>query len=120
MVTAPYNWVQAPVVALDYLPDGSASRLSRSSQDYALAVVGDELVFATISSKKNMMTRKVTETLEIQSCPLQQRSERPLGVMLINGTDHAIVAWSNGTLDRFSLAKEPARLDGVSECGARW
>lgn len=102
----------APVTALDYLPDNSANLLASSTSSHVLAVVGDQLVFATISGKKNMLTRQVTETLESIATSLQSRSTdgRPLSVTLLNGTDFAVVAWPNATLDRFALSNGEPRL----------
>jgi phosphate transport system permease protein len=104
--SVPKSLGDTSIVAIDYLPDQSSNRLSSSTESYALAIVGEELVFAEIVGKKNMLTRKVIETVTTQRCPLDARNKeaKPLTLALLNGTDHAVVVWQNGTLDRFSLA----------------
>lgn len=95
---------ESPISAIDYLPDESSNRLAQKTQSYLLAICGEELVFADIAGKKNMMTRKIQETVNTERTPLQARDATgPLNIMLANNASHAIVTWRNGTLDRFSL-----------------
>ncbi|MEZ6138008.1 MAG: ABC transporter permease subunit [Pirellulaceae bacterium] len=102
----PRSLGDAPVVALDYLPDSSANRLATTTEAHALAVVGQELVLAKISGKTNRLTRKVTETVTTERCSLEVRNTeaQPLRIMLMSGTDHGLVVWPNGALDRYSLS----------------
>jgi phosphate transport system permease protein len=98
---------EGPVKAIDFVPDRSANRLSRSTRSQALAVVGDSLVFAKIVGKRGF-SGSVTETVELTSCPIRQRDESytPIAAMLVNDSDHAVVVWGNGTIERFSLGGE--------------
>ncbi len=103
--SAPRSLGDAPVQALDLIPDNSASRLSQSTTDHILAVVGEELVFAKLVSTQNRLTKKLVDKLEAKRCPLIKRnsSGRPLSLLLVNGNGQAVVGWESGTLDRFSL-----------------
>ncbi len=101
-----------PVLTIDYLPSDSANLLSANSSSSALAVVGTELVLAKIETKRNRLTKKTTDTVELFSGPLQSRntSSQPLCAVMLGGDTQAIVVWSNGTLDRYELAGAGPRL----------
>jgi phosphate transport system permease protein len=101
-----------PVLSIDYLPSDSANLLSAVSSSSALAVVGSELVVAKIETKRNRLTKKTTDTVELFRSPLQSRStsSRPLYAAMLGGDTQAIVVWPNGTLDRYDLSGEIPRL----------
>jgi phosphate transport system permease protein len=101
----PRSLGDAPLLALDYIPDNSASRLAQTATDTALAVVGPELVAARVVTKQNRLTKKSVETITVARCPLLARSQsgRPVAIALVNGNKQAVVGWENGTLDRFAL-----------------
>lgn len=102
----PISIADQPLLAIDYVPSNSSNRLASTTKAYALAVAGEELVFATITGKKNMMTRKFTETVVTAKTGLRNRSAsgKPLNITMLNGESQAVVTWTNGILDRFSLS----------------
>ncbi len=109
----PKSIASAPVVALDFLPDGSTSRFSTSTQAYALAVAGGELILADIQAKKaGPLARKLTETITTAKTSLQSRSVQgvPTVLVLLNGVDQGLAVWPDGTIDRYSLAGELPEL----------
>lgn len=101
----PRSLGDAPLLALDYVGDSSASRLAQTTADHVLAIVGEELVAAKLVAKQNRLTKKVVETLAVARCPLLARNQsgRPVSIALLNGNNQAVVGWEGGTLDRFSL-----------------
>ncbi len=102
----------AAVLAIDYLPSDSANLLSTTSSSSALAVVGSELVLAKIETKRNRLTKKTTDTVELTSGRLQARNteSQPLYAAFLGGHTQSIVVWTNGTLDRYELSDGPPRL----------
>ncbi len=102
----------APVLSLDYLPSDSANLFAAKTETTALAIVGKDLVFARIETTRNRLTKKTTDSLTLSTCEMQNRTTeaRPLRVVLLNGQDHAVVVWPNGTLDRYALSGEKPRL----------
>lgn len=102
--STPYKLSDEPVLAIDYLADGSSNRLSRTTTAHAAAICGDKLVFAKINGKKSMMG-KFTETLTTDSCSITSRSigGAPLNIAMLNNVQQAVVTWPNGTIDRYSL-----------------
>jgi phosphate transport system permease protein len=100
----------APISMIDYLASSSPS--AQQSKSYVVAVVGDELAFGTISRKKAPIGKKFTESLVVTRCKLNSRNATggPLSLTLLNGEEQAVVAWPNGTLDRFALAGESPQL----------
>ncbi len=115
--TQPIQLADSALHAVDYLPDDSENRLSTKTRSSVLALAGNQLIFADIRTSRNRMTRKVTQKVTSDATELQPRNAdgAPLGIMLINGVDHAIVSWPNGTLDRFSLADgQPQYMESQS------
>jgi phosphate transport system permease protein len=110
--SAPKRLGTARVSNIDYVPSDSANQLSGTASSSALAVVGSDLIVARVETKRNRLTKKVTETLELLSCPLRLRNVegRPLQVALIAESSQAVVAWPDGTLDRYQLTAGPPRL----------
>lgn len=108
--TAPKSLGEAPVTMIDYL--GSSTPSAQQSKSHLVAIVGDELAFGTISRKKAPVGKKFTESLAVSRCKLNSRNSKggPLSLTLLNGEEHAVVAWPNGTLDRFSLSGEGPQL----------
>lgn len=108
--SAPKSLGSAAVTMIDYL--GSTSPTAQQSKSHVIAIVGDELAFGTISRKKAPIGKKFTESLAVTRCQLNSRNAKrgPLSLTLLNGEDHAVVAWPNGTLDRFALAGESPQL----------
>ena len=108
--STPKSLGDAPVTMLDYLASTTPS--AQQSKSHVVAIVGDELAFGTISRKKAPVGKKFTESLAVTRCKLNSRNAKggPLSLTLLNGEDHAVVAWPNGTLDRFALAGESPQL----------
>lgn len=106
-----------PVIACDYLPPGTTNRFATSSIAYLAAIVGDEIVLAEIESKRNLLTRKTTESLQVQRCPLLQRTidQSPLLLMLWDGERQIVVAWKNGKLDRYAKLENELRFAESSD-----
>ncbi|QDV24905.1 hypothetical protein [Aureliella helgolandensis] len=93
------------VLAVDFLPDQSASRLSNTRTSRIIALAQNELVLATLNARTNALTRELTESVWLARCPCQPRSVSgtPLALAGLNGGKQIVVAWPNGTLDRYSL-----------------
>lgn len=111
----PRSLGEKPVTRIDYL--GASSKSASQSSSYVAAVVGDELVFGTIARKKALVGKKFTETFTAKRCKLESRAADgiPLALSILNGQDHAVVVWPNGTLDRFSLRNgEPVWVESAS------
>ncbi len=109
--SAPKSLGNAPVSMIDYLgPPPSQS--AQQSKSHVIAIVGDELAFGTMSRKKAPIGKKFTESLVVTRQKLNSRTAKggPLSLTLLNGEEHAVVAWPNGTLDRFALAGESPQL----------
>ncbi len=102
--SAPRSLSDKPVTSLDYLAS-SASKSAAQSSMHVVGIAGEELVFATITRKKALVGKKFTESMSVNRCKINSRnaSGAPLSLALMNGHDHAVVTWPNGTLDRFSL-----------------
>ncbi len=109
--TPPKSLGNAPVSMIDYLGTPS-SQATQQSKSHVIAVLGDELAFGTVTRKKAPVGKKFTESLSVKSCKLNSRNAKggPLSLALLNGEDHAVVAWPNGTLDRFALDGDSPQL----------
>ncbi len=99
----PRSLGEQPVSKIDFLP--AASKSAAQSSSYVAAIVGDEFVLGTIARKKALIGKKFTESFAAERCKLNIRNANgtPLALSILNGDDHAVVVWPNGTLDRFSL-----------------
>lgn len=100
----------APIAMIDYL--GSAAPSAQQSKSYVAAIVGDELAFGTVARRKAPIGKKFTESLAVTRCKVSSRNAKggPLSLTLLNGEEHAVIAWPNGTLDRFALSGESPEL----------
>ena len=109
--TAPRSLSDKPLTSIDYL-GSSATKSAALSSAHVVAIAGDELVFASVTRKKALVGKKFTESITANRCKLNSRSAAggPLSLALMNGHEHAVVAWPNGTLDRFSLASGTPEL----------
>ena len=109
--SAPKSLGSAPVTIMDYLGT-PPSQSAQQSKSQVIAIVGNELAFGTISRRKAPIGKKFTESLAVTRCKLNSRNAKggPMSLTLLNGEDHAVVAWPNGTLDRFALAGESPQL----------
>ena len=104
------------VTSIDYL-NSTASKSAAQSSTYIAAIAGDELVFGVLARKKGLVGKKFTETFTAKRCKLNSRNAEgaPLALSVLNGQDHAVIVWPNGTLDRFSLkAGQPEWAESAS------
>jgi phosphate transport system permease protein len=110
--STPKRLGDGPVWNIDYVPSESANQLSGASSSSALAVVGSKLIHAQIESKRNRLTKKVTEAVELSAGPLRIRNSegRPLQVALISEPSQGVIVWPDGTLDRYQLKDGRPRL----------
>ncbi len=109
--TVPRSLSDKPVTSIDYVGSSAPTSAAKSSVQ-VVAIAGDELVLASITRKKAIVGKKFTESVTANRCKINSRSAEggPLSLALMNGNDHAVVAWPNGTLDRFSLASGTPEL----------
>lgn len=108
--SAPKSLGEAAITAIDYV--GPSSQSAPQSESFVAAILGDELAFGTIARRKAPIGKKFTESLSVKRCKLHIRdsSGGPISLTLLNGKDHAVIAWPHGTLDRFALAGESPQL----------
>lgn len=94
-----------PIVSLDLTFAASANRLSIQKDEYALAVSDQKLLFARVETQENMFSGEITELVDTSHIAIQSRSqpENPPSVMLLNGSQDALVVWNSGTIDRFRI-----------------
>ena len=108
--SAPRSLGSAAVTVIDYV--GPSSPLAQQSKSHVIAIIGNELAFGTITRKKALIGKKFTESLAVTRCPLNSRTAQggPKSLTLLNGEEQAVVAWPDGTLDRFALVGEKPDL----------
>lgn len=109
--SVPRSLSDQPVTSIDFSgPAGAKSASQASSQ--VIAIAGEELVFVSITRKKALVGKKFTESVTDNRCKLNSRSASgvPLSLAFMNGDEHAVVAWPNGTLDRFALGSGTPEL----------
>lgn len=110
--SSPHKLADAAVSAIDYLPSDSANLLSGTNSATVAAVVGEELVVARIESKRNRLTKKTTESIEVTAAALQRRNPqgRPLQLTIMASGQDVVAVWPNGTLDRYAFDETTPRL----------
>lgn len=108
--STPKSLGSAAVTLIDYV--GPTSSSAQQSKSHVIAIIGDELAFGTITRKKALVGKKFTESLAVARCSLNSRTAQggPKSLTLLNGEEQAVVAWPNGTLDRFALVGENPQL----------
>ncbi len=105
--SAPKSLGSSAITHIDYLGP-PPSQAAQQPKSHLVAILGEELAVGTLTRKKAPIGKKFTETLSVKRCALTNRSATggPLALNFLSSEDHAIVAWPNGTLDRFALAGE--------------
>ena len=114
--SAPEKIADRSLVSLDFIPPDTSNQFSQQASAKMLAATDSELIVVDIEARENLLTGELTQEVVIARGALESRSKRPpMAIMLANMGTQAIVAWDNGTLDRFALTSTgPQIVESVS------